>query len=55
VLQNPADGKLCVTVLHRRANASQIQDCSYQHVCVDPWELVLTKPSECAEIRELQV
>lgn len=52
-VQAPEEGKLYVTILQKRANASQVQDCSYRHVCVDPWEVLVEKPEDCAEIKEL--
>ena len=53
--QQPADGKLCVTILERRAHASQVQDCSYRHMLVDPWELTLEREEGVGEIKELLV
>ena len=53
--QASQEGRLFVTILQRRANASQVQDCSYRHVCVDPWDLVLERAAGCAEIKELLI
>ena len=52
-MQGTPEGKLFMTVLQRRPNASQIQDCSYRHVAVDPWELVLELPEGATEIKDI--
>jgi hypothetical protein len=55
VTQGAPMGKLFMTVLQRRPNASQIQDCSYRHVAVDPCDLVLAVPVGSSEIKEIMM
>jgi hypothetical protein len=52
-LQHPAPGKLYITVLQRRSNASQIHDATYRHIIVDPWELTCEPPEADMIIKEL--
>ena len=55
VTQGASTDKLFVTVLQRRPNASQIQDCSYRHVAMDPCDLVLALPDGGSEIKEIMM
>ena len=44
-----------MTIMQRRKHASQVQDCSYRHECVDPWELVLDKAACHAGVEEISM
>ena len=52
-MQHPESGKLYITVLQRRSNASQIHDATYRHLIVDPWELTCDPPQADLIIKEL--
>ena len=51
--QHPTPGKLYITVMQRRSNASQIHDATYRHIIVDPWELTCEAPEADMIIKEL--